>query len=95
VDRLYEVQQTLYATKKNASSVSDVFRMGGSISGCDVMAFRSYMKLEAEYVQLLEKLYRKRVLPVGLLPVSIEDEGERSKDDTRQSAIRWLDRGMD
>lgn len=53
------------------------------------------MELEAEIVQLLEKLYRKRVLPLGLLPVSIEDEAERSKDDAWQSAIRGLDRGMD
>uniref|UniRef100_A0A7C9ABQ7 Uncharacterized protein n=2 Tax=Opuntia streptacantha TaxID=393608 RepID=A0A7C9ABQ7_OPUST len=92
VYRLYEAQQILYATKKNASGVSDVFRTGVAISGCDVMALRSCMELEAEYLQLLEKLYGKPVLPIGLLPVSIEDEGERGNNDTWQSAIGWLNK---
>lgn len=56
----------------------------------DIFAIRSCRELEAEYLQLLEELHGKPVVPVGLMPVSVE-EGQRAKDDTWQSMKGWLD----
>lgn len=89
---LHEAKATLGLTQKNSSGVSDMFRCGHSLNGCDLMAIRSCMELEAEYLQLLEKFHGKPVIPVGLLPISIPDEGEGGEDDTWQSINDWLDK---
>lgn len=89
---LHEAKATLGLTPKNSSGVSDFFRGSHSVNGCDLIAVRSCMELEAEYLQLLEKLHGKPVIPVGLLPISIPDEGEGGDDDTWQSIKDWLDK---
>ena len=89
---LHEAKATLGVTQKNSSGVSDMFRCGHSVNGCDLIAVRSCMELEAEYLELLEKLHGKPVIPVGLLPISIPDEGEGGEDDSWQSIKDWLDK---
>lgn len=91
VYRFHEAKKSISAAQKNASGVSDLFRSGSSVQDCDVFAIRSCRELEAEYLQLLEKLHKKPVVPLGLLPASVE-EGHRAKDDTWQSIKGWLDK---
>lgn len=90
VYRFHEAKNSLGAAQTNASGVSDMFRSGSSVRDCDIFAIRSCRELEAEYLQLLEELHGKPVVPVGLMPVSVE-EGQRAKDDTWQSMKGWLD----
>ncbi|CBI40856.3 unnamed protein product, partial [Vitis vinifera] len=54
----------------NVSGVSDSFRMGSAILGCDVLAIRSCTELEPEWLDLLGKLHQKPLFPIGLLPPS-------------------------
>uniref|UniRef100_A0A803KXB7 Glycosyltransferase n=1 Tax=Chenopodium quinoa TaxID=63459 RepID=A0A803KXB7_CHEQI len=76
-------------TWSNPQSLTNMFRSGSSVHDCDVFAIRSCRELENEYLQLLEKLHRKPVIPVGLFPIS-EEEGKRENDDTWQSIKGWL-----
>ncbi|KAK9273888.1 hypothetical protein L1049_018700 [Liquidambar formosana] len=48
--------------------VSDLYRLTESIRGCDVLAVRSCAEFEPEWLQLLEGIHRKPILPVGQLP---------------------------
>ncbi|XP_057530974.1 putative UDP-rhamnose:rhamnosyltransferase 1 [Amaranthus tricolor] len=91
VYRFHEAKKSLSAARKNASGVSDMFRGGCSVCDCDVFAIRSSRELEAEYLQLLEKLHRKPVVPVGLLPTSV-DEDQMANSDTWHSIKDWLDK---
>ncbi|KAG5534320.1 hypothetical protein RHGRI_022448 [Rhododendron griersonianum] len=56
-------------------NVSDVHRFAFTIEGCDVIAVKSCSEFEPEWFQLLVDLHRKPVLPVGLLPASVDDGG--------------------
>ncbi|KNA21496.1 hypothetical protein SOVF_042680 [Spinacia oleracea] len=91
VYRFHEAKKSISAAHPNASGVSDMFRSGSSVRDCDVFAIRSCRELETEYLQLLEKLHRKPVIPVGLLPTLVE-EGKRGNDDTWQSIKGWLNK---
>ncbi|XP_059435390.1 UDP-glycosyltransferase 91A1-like [Corylus avellana] len=64
--------------------VSDIYRFGEVLQGCDVVAVRSCMEFEPEWLSLLEDLNRKPVLPVGQLPTTAYD----SEDDT--DSWRWM-----
>ncbi|XP_068657057.1 putative UDP-rhamnose:rhamnosyltransferase 1 [Aristolochia californica] len=77
------------------SGMSSGQRMAETIEGCDFITLRSCREFEGEYIGVLEKLYRKPVLPVGLLPPPTE---RLSKNDTERDAeiwsntLDWLDR---
>ncbi|KAJ7982424.1 UDP-rhamnose:rhamnosyltransferase 1 [Quillaja saponaria] len=43
-----------------------------AISGCDLFALRSCPELESEWLNLLSELHNKPVLPVGLIPPSLQ-----------------------
>ncbi|KAM7274790.1 hypothetical protein ACFE04_016656 [Oxalis oulophora] len=61
------------AFRVDSVNVSDLARVGSVISGSDVIATRSSMELESDWVNLLRDLHRKPVVPVGLIPPSVED----------------------
>jgi hypothetical protein len=68
--------------------VSDGFRLGSVISGCDVLATRSSMELESDWVNLLGELHREPVLPVGLLPPSVVESDSDNREWIRIE--KWL-----
>ncbi|KAG0449188.1 hypothetical protein HPP92_027432 [Vanilla planifolia] len=73
----------------DASGVSESYRFGKSIQGCAAILVRSCFEFEREWIELLEKIYKKRVIPVGLLPPSAAPDEIPSQD--RHEALKWLD----
>ncbi|KAL5705333.1 hypothetical protein ACHQM5_023648 [Ranunculus cassubicifolius] len=75
----------------NVSGVSDGFRLGSMVLACDVVFVRSCTRIEPECLSLLqEKIYRKPVLPVGLLPPQL-DSIEDVEDENWVKIKEWLD----
>lgn len=91
VFRPHEATKTFGVAQSNPFGVSDMYRLGFTLRGCDVFLVRSCWELEAEYLELLERLHGKPVVPVGLLPVS-KEEGQGANEDTWRSIIGWLDK---
>ncbi|KAJ8764728.1 hypothetical protein K2173_009113 [Erythroxylum novogranatense] len=58
-------------------------RIATTIVGCDFVAVRSCREYEGHYINLLEQLYHKPVLPVGLLPPVLPE----NKDEHHQSLV--------
>jgi UDP:flavonoid glycosyltransferase YjiC (YdhE family) len=89
--RMFEVLR-LFADSiaGDTENVSDIFRFGSSVDGCDVVLVRSCYELEADWLKLLENLYRKPVLPVGQLPTTTYDCG--NEDPSWWKIKQWLDK---
>ena len=63
----------------------DFFRLAKVIEGGRFVAIRSCAELEGDSLSLLEKLYQKPVVPVGLLPAKVNDsERAENWDSLRQ-----------
>nr|UXM20062.1 UGT38 [Panax notoginseng] len=72
-------------------SVSDLYRMGATIKGCDFVAIRSCYEFEPEWLRLLEDLNEKRFIPVGQLPPTLFESGDDVKDVAWREMKGWLD----
>ncbi|KAK1322911.1 UDP-glycosyltransferase 91A1 [Acorus calamus] len=71
------------------SGVSEAYRFSVVIVDCDVVAVRSCCELERDNLKLLETdLYRKLVVPLGLLPPVVPDLVDPAWDDL----FEWLER---
>ncbi|XP_006645072.1 putative UDP-rhamnose:rhamnosyltransferase 1 [Oryza brachyantha] len=69
------------------SGVSEGYRFGQSIEGCQLVAIRTSRELEPEWLELLGELYQKPVIPVGMFPPA------PSRDVSgHEETLRWLDR---
>ncbi|RDY01425.1 putative UDP-rhamnose:rhamnosyltransferase 1, partial [Mucuna pruriens] len=78
-------------SETNESGVSDEFRILETLNGAQVFATRSCMEIEGESLKLLESICRQPVIPVGLLPPSLEFS-EDSKDHNWDTILNWLDK---
>ncbi|XP_004489091.1 putative UDP-rhamnose:rhamnosyltransferase 1 [Cicer arietinum] len=79
--------------ENNESGVSDAFRFQQTLFGADLLVVRSCMEIEGESLTLLENLYKKPVIPVGLLPPSLDFSEDISNDDDNWCKIsKWLDK---
>lgn len=88
--RLHDAKKWIsFANQQNVSGVSDFYRCGLVIQGCDLLAIRSCMELEPEWLNLYGDLHRKQVVPLGLLPLSVE--GQAEKDDSWVEINMWMD----
>ncbi|CAO2828077.1 unnamed protein product [Amaranthus hypochondriacus] len=65
-------------TTITSSGVSDFFRSKFWCYNCDLIVVRTCLELEDKDLQILEELYEKIVLPVGLMPPSTEETHENS-----------------
>ncbi|KAK2977861.1 hypothetical protein RJ640_003912 [Escallonia rubra] len=88
--RLYEVMRILDSFTGNESGVTDTYRLGASIEGCDVLALRSCSEFEPEWLQVLEGLHGKPVIPVGQLPPAPYDDGDGDKKGAWTEIEAWL-----
>ncbi|CAA7019797.1 unnamed protein product [Microthlaspi erraticum] len=70
-------------------NIPDVDRFAGVMDGCDVIVVRSSYEYEAEWLELLQDLHGKPVIPVGVLPPKLEEEYEDT--DTWLAIKTWLD----
>ncbi|XP_050373745.1 UDP-glycosyltransferase 91A1-like [Argentina anserina] len=86
--QLFEVLRLYKQLTGDETNVSAVYRFMEALRGCDLVAVRSCAEFEPEWLNLLEVIHGKPVLPVGVLssmPKADEDEMWRSIKD-------WLDR---
>ncbi|KAK6945825.1 hypothetical protein RJ641_013369 [Dillenia turbinata] len=82
-----------YFSFRDVSGLSFGERFGKTLEGCEFVAVRSCREFESEYLNLLEELYDKPVLSVGLLPPTLPDNGNHSLIDSKwSSTFDWLDR---
>ncbi|KAJ6845412.1 UDP-glycosyltransferase 91C1-like [Iris pallida] len=77
----------------DASGVSETYRFGVTIRECDLVAIRSCVELEAEWLDLLKDIYGKTVLPVGHFPPVAPKESVAA-DNLKEwaGAFEWLDK---
>lgn len=76
------------AVRGDGKNVSDSYRLGASIRGCDILATKSCSEFESEWFNLLREMHDKPVLPTGLLPADISS----SSDDTWDQIKEWFDK---
>ena len=62
------------------------------LRGVDLVAVRSCMEIERESLKFLENLCKKLVIPVGLLPPSLQFNNEDSNDENWHTILKWLDK---
>ncbi|CAL5192264.1 unnamed protein product [Lathyrus oleraceus] len=73
------------------SGVSDMFRLKETIFGAEFIAVRSCMEIEGKAIESIENQCKKKVIPVGLLPPSLEFS-EDKKDENWDTILKWLDK---
>jgi len=89
--RLFEILKVLdQGVTGVEEDASELHRFGEVLQGCDVMAVRSCVEFEPEWLRLLEDIHRKPVLPVGQLPPTAYDSEDDS--DTWLWMKAWLDK---
>ncbi|KAK9949357.1 hypothetical protein M0R45_004884 [Rubus argutus] len=90
--RYFEAKSVLDGIMKpNASGVADWFRMESIVRGCQVYLIRSCIEIEGEWLDLLQDLHRKPVIPTGLLPTSLPRRDEDRQDSNWSRIAEWLD----
>ncbi|XP_027346917.1 UDP-glycosyltransferase 91A1-like [Abrus precatorius] len=87
---LFEMKRSFDSVSPNASGVADMDRYAISIQNCDFLVVRGCTKFEPEWFQVLENIYQKPVLPVGQLPSTGFDDGD--KNDTWQCMKDWFNK---
>ncbi|XP_010547586.1 PREDICTED: UDP-glycosyltransferase 91B1 [Tarenaya hassleriana] len=89
--RLFEARKIMeYPTAGvTGSDLNDNYRAGLACTGSDVIAIRTCMELEPEWIQLLGKLHDKPVILTGLLSAGPVDNPD---DRTWQDISGWLDK---
>ncbi|CAK8541880.1 unnamed protein product [Lathyrus sativus] len=77
--------------EQNESGVSDIYRVKGTLFGADFIVVRSCMEIEGKALESIENQSKKKVIPVGLLPPSLEFSEEK-KDKNWDTILKWLDK---
>ncbi|KAF8404722.1 hypothetical protein HHK36_009611 [Tetracentron sinense] len=91
VFRPHELVKIMEGIGENESGVSDAQRIGLAIQGSDVVALRTSVDFEPEWINLLHDLYKKTVIPIGLLPPLVQDV--ENEGDAKWVEIKeWLDK---
>ncbi|KAF8392515.1 hypothetical protein HHK36_022858 [Tetracentron sinense] len=75
---------------QNASGVTDAERLSLAIQGCQAIAIRSCIEFEEDYLNIIEKIYRKPVIPVGFFPPVPPEKTEVSEGEWVE-IFKWLD----
>ncbi|XP_059643046.1 putative UDP-rhamnose:rhamnosyltransferase 1 [Cornus florida] len=74
--RLHETPFIMGAFEPNELGVSDMYRVGMTYAGIDAFFMRHCEEFEPEWLNVLRELYGKPVIPVGLMPPTVQDSGE-------------------
>ncbi|KAI7735894.1 hypothetical protein M8C21_018961, partial [Ambrosia artemisiifolia] len=83
------IMQSLTADDEN---VSDTYRLGTTIRGCDAVVVRSSFGFEPDWLNLLKELYGKPVIPIGLLPTTANDDNDDDDAANWLETKKWLDK---
>nr|CAB3452290.1 unnamed protein product [Digitaria exilis] len=97
--RGHEAEWIAGALQPNASGISDIGRIWETAKLCPLIMCRCSHEVDGPLVPLLAELYRKPVLPSGLLSpyaaaaraASATGAGDDDDDDEAASLMRWLD----
>ncbi|KAI3813837.1 hypothetical protein L1987_18572 [Smallanthus sonchifolius] len=89
-----EVRPSIFQLTRNhehlnavEENVSDAYRLGATIRGCDAVVVRSSYDFEPEWLNLLKELYQKEIIPAGLLPAEATEYSNACWIQTKH----WLD----
>lgn len=75
------------------SDMSSGQRWTATLEGCNFVAVRSCREFEGAYLDLLEELYQKPVLPVGLLPPSLlKNKTQNHIEPNWSGTFNWLEK---
>lgn len=88
--KYYDIKNTFDCVEDDASGVNDLIRWALCMQSCDFIAVRSSFEIEPEWLQVLETIHEKPVIPVGQLP-PVEYELEEKHSDAWSSVKKWLD----
>lgn len=89
--RRYEATWLFSASKNTQSGVTDFLRTAKSISGSDAILVRHSYEFEPKWLDLLEELYKKPVIPLGLMPPVVKDNSDDENDNAWNGIKEWLD----
>ncbi|XP_065875497.1 UDP-glycosyltransferase 91A1-like [Euphorbia lathyris] len=87
--KLFEITKIFESVVGDASDVSDLFRFSEVLKGSEIIAVRSSLEFEPEWLNLLEEIFGKPCITVGMLPTT-EHDGDESE--TWIEIKQWLDR---
>ncbi|KAL3733051.1 hypothetical protein ACJRO7_022555 [Eucalyptus globulus] len=90
VFRSYEITRFNQHSSEYISETPDTVRMGVTIRDSEVVAVRTCVEFEPEWIDLLRDLYQKPLVPIGFLPPCMEDD-EDVNDMKWVSIKAWLD----
>lgn len=91
----HEVSRHAESSAGIESGTSDILRFSISLQGSDVVLFRTCKEFEPEWLDLVSELYKKPVIPVGVLPPPLLQEEEDEKMGTDENWLKlkdWLDK---
>ncbi|KAK7412115.1 hypothetical protein VNO78_03563 [Psophocarpus tetragonolobus] len=91
--RPYELKRLLEGTKNQETGEAPSFDLKKAFSSCDLLLNRSSRELEAEWLNCLSDTYKVPVVPLGVLPPSmqIRDAQEEDKNPDWLQIKAWLD----
>ncbi|KAI3931533.1 hypothetical protein MKW92_011135 [Papaver armeniacum] len=93
--RSYEFGRVFETVEVKLSGVTDGHRISSAINGCEFMAVRSCLEVESEFLGLMENLFKRQVIPVGLLPPTPPSPDTIDEADNHEEWMRmkeWLDK---
>ncbi|KAH8522749.1 hypothetical protein H0E87_003405 [Populus deltoides] len=90
--KLFEILRIFESITGDASDVSDSYRLQEVLRCCQMVAIRSCMEFEPEWLHLFQELIGKPVIPVGLLAPT-EDDAVRDEGSGMWKSMKdWLDK---
>nr|WIW42790.1 UDP-glycosyltransferase [Nicotiana tabacum] len=73
------VRPSFYQIQRN---VSDIYRLAVTVKGVDVVAIRSCYEFEGEWLQVIENIYEKPIIPIGsVVYIAFGSETKPSQDE--------------
>ncbi|KAG8383622.1 hypothetical protein BUALT_Bualt04G0033200 [Buddleja alternifolia] len=91
--RRFEANWMVGAGQKNDSGFTDFYRQGKVIEGCEAILLRHCYEFEPDWLTVVEELYNRPVVPLGLMPPKVQDNNSDKDGDheTWVSIRNWLD----
>lgn len=88
--KMFEILRIFgHSLAKEDDNITDAYRLGVTLRDCDIVAIRGCTDFDGKWLQVLENIHRKPVIPVGQLPTTAYDSGD--KDDEWTVIKEWLD----
>lgn len=87
--KAHEIRRILEPAKTtDDTGVNEFYRFAMAIEGCEFVAVRSFHEFEPNWLELIESLFNKPIVPIGILPPIVE---ENCKYKEYGSMFKWLD----